>query len=162
RPDRGEPPALRLRARGAQETAAGSSLGTPISTRRCSERPVSSSSARIPVVWARCWISRQTVGGSATIAASLAAADRAWARSRRAEAEIVEDHRPDVEDERLRRVERLLDHQDEKPDLVESAVWVTAQEPLDDLRLEDDVGQALSGSVVHRPRDLATEVLLGV
>ena len=35
-----------------------------------------------------------------------------------------------------------------------------ADEPLDDLRLEDDVGQALGRSVVHRPGDLAAEVLL--
>ena len=34
-------------------------------------------------------------------------------------------------------------------------------EPLDDLGLEDDVGQALGRPVVHRPGDLAAEVLLG-
>ena len=35
----------------------------------------------------------------------------------RHEPEVVEDHRPDVEDERLRRVEGLLDHRDELADL---------------------------------------------
>ena len=35
-------------------------------------------------------------------------------------------------------------------------------EPLDDLGLEDDVRQALGRAVVHRPGDLAAEVLLGV
>ena len=39
------------------------------------------------------------------------------APQRRHEPEVVEDHRPDVEDERLRRVERLLDHRDELADL---------------------------------------------
>ena len=36
---------------------------------------------------------------------------------RRHEPEVVEDHRADVEDERLRRFERLLDHRDELADL---------------------------------------------
>ena len=38
---------------------------------------------------------------------------------------------------------------------------VAADEPLDDLGLEDDVRQALGRAVVHRPGDLAAEVLLG-
>ena len=36
-----------------------------------------------------------------------------------------------------------------------------ASEPLDDLGLEDDVRQALGRAVVHRPGDVAAEVLLG-
>ena len=34
-------------------------------------------------------------------------------------------------------------------------------QPVDDLGLEDDVGQALGGPVVHRPGDVAAEILLG-
>ena len=39
------------------------------------------------------------------------------APQRRDQAEVVEDHRPDVEDERLGRLERLLDHRHELADL---------------------------------------------
>ena len=39
---------------------------------------------------------------------------------------------------------------------------ILVDQALDDLGLEHDVGQALGGSVVHRPGDLAAEVLLGV
>ena len=77
------------------------------------------------------------------------------------EPEVVEDHRPDVEDERLRRVEGLLDHRDELVDLDPGDGRVAGDEPIDDLRLQDDVGQALGRPVVHRPGDLAAEVLLG-
>ena len=38
---------------------------------------------------------------------------------------------------------------------------VLGDEPLDDLGLEHDVGQALGRAVVHRPGDLAAQVLLG-
>ena len=48
----------------------------------------------------------------------------------------------------------------ELADLVAGLGRVRRHEPLDDLGLEDDVGQALGGAVVHRPGDLATEVLL--
>ena len=83
------------------------------------------------------------------------------ATERRDEPEVVEDHRPDVEDERLRGVERLLDHRDQLADLALRQGRVLADEPLDDLGLEDDVGQALGRAVVHRPGDLAAQVLLG-
>ena len=42
-----------------------------------------------------------------------------------------------------------------------AAAGSRSDEPLDDLGLEDDVGQALGRAVVHRPGDLAAEVLLG-
>ena len=85
------------------------------------------------------------------------------AAERRHEAEVVEDHRPDVEDERLGRLERLLDHRDQLPDLA-ARPWLGSRrhQALDDLGLEDDVGQALGGAVVHRPGDLAAQVLLRV
>src|SRR6185369_14402384 len=66
----------------------------------------------------------------------------------RYEAEVVEDHRADVEDERLRRVEGLLDHRDEQPELGARTFGIAAQEPVEDLRLEDDVREALGGPVV--------------
>ena len=75
--------------------------------------------------------------------------------------EVVEDHRPDVEDERLRRVERLLDHRDELADLALGRSRVAGHEALHDLGLEDDVRQALGRAVVHRAGDLAAQVLLG-
>ena len=75
--------------------------------------------------------------------AGPAAALAGRAAEGRHQPEVVEDHRPDVEDERLRRLERLLDHRDEQADLALAALRVAADEPLDDLGLEDDVGQAL-------------------
>ena len=42
------------------------------------------------------------------------------------------------------------------------AARILVDQALDDLGLEHDVGQALGGPVMHRARDLATEVLLGV
>ena len=87
---------------------------------------------------------------------------RAARRSVGTRPEVVEDHRPDVEDERLRRVERLLDHRHEEAQLAAGAVRVAAEQPFHDLGLEDDVRQALGRPVVHRPGDLAAEILLGV
>ena len=48
----------------------------------------------------------------------------------------------------------------ELADLVAGLGRVRRHEPLDDLGLQDDVGQALGGAVVHRPGDLAPEVFL--
>ena len=74
------------------------------------------------------------------------------AAHRRHEAEVVEDHRPHVEDERLRGVERLLHHPDELADLVRSTLGIASHKALDDLGLEHDVGQALRRPVVHLSR----------
>ena len=90
-----------------------------------------------------------------------AAAIAGSASQRRHEPQVVEDHRPDVEDERLGRVEGLLDHGDEQPELAPGHLVVLAQEAFDDLGLEDDVRQALGRAIVHRPGDLTPEILLG-
>ena len=66
-----------------------------------------------------------------------------------------------VEDERLGRLERALDHGDQLADLGPGRGRVAIQEALHDLGLEHDVRQALGRPVVHGPGDVAAEVLLG-
>src|SRR5439155_1048108 len=134
-----------------------------ISARRWSEALASPSSATIPVLAARCWISRHVDSGSATMAASRAAAALARRTPQgRDEAEVVEDHRPDVEDEGLRCLEGLLNHLDEEAQLAAGILRIAAEQAIHDLGLEGDVRQALGRAVVHRPGDLAAEILLGV
>ena len=97
--------------------------------------------------------------GSGPGAATTAVAGHAPQRGH--QAQVVEDHRPDVEDEGLRRLERVLDHVHQLPDLGFRLGRVAFKQPLDDLRLQHDVGQALGRPVVHSPGDLPAEVLLG-
>ena len=78
------------------------------------------------------------------------------------DAQVVEDHRPHVEDEGLRRLQRLLHHGHQLRDLDHGAIGVAGDEPLHDLGLEGDVGQALGRAVVHGARDVAPQVFLGV
>ncbi len=79
----------------------------------------------------------------------------------RHEPQVVEDHGPDVEDEGLRGIEGLLDHRHELPDLPTRRGGIALEQPLRDLGLEHDVGQALGRPVVHLAGDLAAQVLLG-
>ena len=78
----------------------------------------------------------------------------------RHQAQIVQHHRPDVEDERLRGVESVLDHADQLADFGFGHARIAVQEPLHDLGLQNDVRQTLGRTVVHRPRDLTPHVLL--
>ncbi len=54
----------------------------------------------------------------------------------------------------------MLDHSYELPDLGLGLARVAVEQPLHDLSLESDVGEALSRTVVHGPRDLAAQVFL--
>ena len=55
---------------------------------------------------------------------------------RRHETQIVEDHRADVEDERLRGIERVLHHRHQLADFARGGARVALDQPLDDLRLD--------------------------
>ena len=75
--------------------------------------------------------------------------------------EVVEDHRSNVEDECLRRREGRLDHPAHQDQLLLGTWIAAADEPLDDFRLQGDVGEALCRAVVDLAGDLLAQLLLG-
>ncbi len=79
---------------------------------------------------------------------------------RRSQAQVVEDHGADLEDELLGRVEGLLHEPAQGLDLVAGARVALDQEALHDLGLQADVGDRLRRSVVELAHDVAAQVLL--
>ena len=76
------------------------------------------------------------------------------------EAKVIEDHRPDVEDECLGLLESVLDHVAQRVELALAGRGILAQQALYDFRLQGDVGDALGRPVVHLAGDLAAHLLL--
>ena len=81
---------------------------------------------------------------------------------RRHEAEVVEDHRAQLEDEAAQLLERLVHHLPERGKLGTRALRVDFEETLADLRLEHHVRHGLGRSVVHLARDALALLLLRV
>src|SRR3954454_3829101 len=63
------------------------------------------------------------------------------------EAQVIQNHWSDVEDEGLCPLERLLDHRDELVELLARALGIALKQALHDLSLKRDVGDALGRSV---------------
>ena len=75
--------------------------------------------------------------------------------------QVVEDHGPDVEDELLGGLQRGLDHRAQRGQLATQARIAATGQPLHDLRLERDVGEALRRAIVHVAGDVLAQLLLG-
>jgi len=80
----------------------------------------------------------------------------------RHEPEVVEDHRAQLEDEATQLLQSLVHHHPQARELLPRALRVDLVEALADLRLQDDVGHRLRGTVVHLARDAAALLLLRV
>src|SRR5207253_11121569 len=76
--------------------------------------------------------------------------------------EVVEDHRPELEDEAAQLLQRLVDHLPERGELAPRLLRIDIEETLADLRLEDDVRHRLRRAVVHLARDALALFFLGV
>ena len=84
------------------------------------------------------------------------------AAQRRHEAEVVKDHRTELEDEATQLLQGLVDHLAEGRELLAGSVLVHAVQALADLGLEDDVRHRLRRAVVDLTRDAAALLLLRV
>src|SRR5439155_5719951 len=78
------------------------------------------------------------------------------------QAEVVEDHRPKLEDEPAELLQRLVDHLPERRQLTARLLGVDVEETLADLRLEDDVRHRLRRTVVDLPGDALALLLLRI
>src|SRR5207247_6175102 len=69
------------------------------------------------------------------------------------QAEVVEDHWPELEDEPAELLQRLVDHLPERGQLTARLLGIDVEEALADLRLEDDIRHRLRRAVMDLPGD---------